>query len=284
VARLEKIIRVVGDIIINLLMPGLTQIAYGKIKRGIVLYLLFHVVVLASVFIALQPLRPFNIILPIFIFASVYFFIIIDGLLCAMKPENKLNMQPVLSVVLVVGLLIIDSSFVETMIKKLVKENIAEAFHIPAVAMYPSLMPGDFILVSKLPNNREPNREDIVVFHSPSDAHRTLIKRVVGLSGESIEVKDNNLYISNIKQLEDYAADSLPVDSPEKEAPKNFGPATARENSFFVLSDNRNYGQDGRSWGFLDKDEIIGKAATIYWSWDKETHSIRWDRIGKAIK
>jgi signal peptidase I len=284
VETLKKIFRVVVDVILNLLMPGLTQMVYGKITRGIVLYMLFHVALLVSVFIALAPLQPFNIILPIIIFASAYLFIIIDGLLCAKKPGRQFNLQPILSVALVIGLIILDSSFIETTIKKLVKENIAEAFHIPAGAMYPSLLPGDFILVNKLPNNREPKRGDIVVFHSPSDVHRTLIKRVVGLTGENIEVKDNNLYISNAKQLENYATTSLPVDAPEKEAPKNFGPATAREGSFFVLSDNRNYGQDGRSWGFLDKDEIIGKATTIYWSWDRENHSIRWDRIGKTIK
>ncbi len=281
---LKKIFRVVTDVILNLLMPGLIQIGYGRIKRGIVLYLLFHFVLLASVFITLQPIQPFNVILPVIIFVSLYLFIIIDGLLSAKKPEKKLNLQPLLSAALFVGLIIIDSTVVEKAIKNLVRENIAEAFHIPASAMYPSLLPGDFILVDKSPTNREPKRGDIVVFHSPSDLHRTFIRRVVGLTGETIEVKDSILYINNAKQVEHYSTTSIPLNSPEKEAPKNFGPAKTREGSFFVLSDNRNYGQDGRSWGFLDKDEIIGKATTIYWSWDKETHSIRWDRIGKPIK
>lgn len=265
------------------MMPGLAQICYGKIKRGIIFYLLLQIMLLASIFIVMQPLQPLNIIIPIIIFLSIYTFAIVDSIVIRKNPENRLKMDTI-GITLLVGLFFAVSTFIEPVINKTIRENIVEAFHIPAVAMYPSLLPGDFILVNKLPNNREPKRGDIVVFHSPSDAHRTLIKRVVGLSGENIEVKDNNLYINNAKQLEDYTAASLPVGSPEKEAPRNFGPATAHAGSFFVLSDNRNYDQDGRSWGFLDKDEIIGKAATIYWSRDKETHRIRWDRIGKAIK
>ncbi len=265
------------------MMPGLAQMCYGKIKRGIIFYLLLQILLFASVFIVLQPLQPLNIIIPIIIFLSMYMFVIVDSFVIRNNPKNRFKMDP-MGIALLVGLFIAVSTFIEPVIKKAIRENITEAFHIPAAAMYPSLLPGDFILVNKLPNDREPKRGDIVVFHSPSDAHRTLIKRVVGLSGESIEVKDNALYINNTKQSEDYAAATLPADSPETVAPKNFGPATAREGFFFVLSDNRNYGQDGRSWGFLDKDEITGKATTIYWSWDKETHSIRWDRIGKSIK
>lgn len=264
-------------------MPGLAQISYGKFKRGIILYLLVHILLLVAVLIVLQPVQPFNVIIPIVIFISVYLFVIVDSLMVRKNQENRLKMQP-MAIALLVGLFIADSSFIGPTIKKTIRENIAEAFQIPAVAMSPSLLPGDYILISKLPTSREPKRGDIVVFHSPSDPSRTLIKRVVGLSGDNIEVKDNILYINNAKQIETYATASLRVDSPEKEAPKNFGPAIPREGSFFVLSDNRKYGQDGRSWGFLDRDEVIGKAATIYWSWDKETHTIRWDRIGKVIK
>jgi signal peptidase I len=280
----RKIFNVAGAIVLSLLMPGLSQISSGKIKRGIIIYLLSQALFLLAVYICILPFPSFNIILPLVIIAVVYVVVTRDAIILAKDPDNDLKMQPLLSSALLVGILIVNTSFLKPMIKKIINEHLVEAFHIPSAAMSPSLLPGDYILASKLPNSAEPKRGDIVVFHSPTDPSRRLIKRVVGLGGELIEVKEDKLYSNNSEQEEKYVGSVL-QDDPSLNAPPNkFGPATAPAGSVFVLNDNRKFGSDSRSWGFIEENQIIGRAATIYWSWDKETRSIRWDRIGKAIK
>lgn len=280
----RKIFNVAGAIVLSLLMPGLSQISSGKIKRGFVLYLLSQALFLLAVYICLLPFQPFNIILPLVIIVVVYVIVTRDAIILAKNPINSLKMQPLLSGALLVGILIVNTSLLKPMIKKTINEHLVEAFHIPSASMSPSLLPGDYILASKLPNNTDPKRGDIVVFHSPSDPTRRLVKRVAGLGGELIEVKENKLYINNTEQKENYVGDALQDEPSSPTPPNKFGPATAPAGSIFVLNDNRKFGSDSRSWGFLEENQIIGRAATIYWSWDKETRSVRWDRIGKTTK
>ena len=262
-------------------MPGLSQFFDGKVKRGIILYLISQILILLAVLILVQPIQPFNIILPVIIIVSVYLFVIVDSVTCAKYPDTSLKTHLILVGII---LFIINTSFIQPTIGRTIGENIVEPFQIPSVSMNPSLLIGDFIFASKLPHNREPKRGDIVVFYSPTDPSRRFIRRVVGLSGDVIEVKDNNLYVNSIKQKEDFLIEpSVEGSDITNEAPKSFGPAVAPEGSIFVLSDNRKYGSDSRSWGFLDKNQIIGKASIIYWSWDKDDRRIRWDRIGKSI-
>jgi signal peptidase I len=284
VEKSRKIFNVAGAIVLSLLMPGLSQISSGKIKRGIVLYLVSQALFLLAVYICILPFPSFNIILPLVIIVFVYVFVTRDAIILARNPDSGLKMQPLLSGALLVGILIVNTSLLKPMIKTIINEHLVEAFHIPSASMSPLLLPGDYILASKLPNSTEPKRGDIVVFHSPTDPSRRLIKRVVGLGGELIEVKENKLYTNNSEQEEKYVGSALPDDPSLTAPPNKFGPASAPAGSVFVLNDNRKFGSDSRSWGFIEENQIIGRAATIYWSWDKETRSVRWDRIGKAIK
>jgi signal peptidase I len=177
-----------------------------------------------------------------------------------------------------------------------IRTFVVQAFKIPSGSMIPTLNIGDHILVNKfiygvrLPFTdvtlipiREPHRGDIIVFRFPKDESKDFIKRVVGVPGDTIEVKNKELYLNGQKQDESYAIheDNNPAHSvPERD---NFGPVSVPKDSYFVMGDNRDHSLDSRFWGFVDFSKIKGQAFIIYWSWDSEANWVRWNRIGKLI-
>ncbi len=187
----------------------------------------------------------------------------------------------------------------------LIRTFIIQAFKIPSGSMKNTLLVGDHILVSKfsygvhIPNEIPfsgyklfdditlfqgvPERNDIIVFKYPKNEKRDFIKRVIGLPGETIELRRQKVYINN-KLLEEPFAKHT-------ELPGNFlvprddlGPLRVPEGHVFVMGDNRENSQDGRYWGFLDVRKIRGKAQMIYWSWNNEENWIRFGRLGDLIE
>ncbi|MHB1127913.1 MAG: signal peptidase I [Bacillota bacterium] len=131
-------------------------------------------------------------------------------------------------------------------------------FFIPSGSMEPTLMIGDRIIVNKFVYRfNEPQRGDIIVFKFPLDPRRDFIKRVIGLSGETVEISANQLLINNEIVPEPYLPQGLEFD--------NFGPVEVPEGRLLVLGDNRNSSQDSRVWGSLPEENIIGKAIFIFW-------------------
>jgi signal peptidase I len=178
-----------------------------------------------------------------------------------------------------------------------VRTFIIQAYKIPSGSMKPTLLIGDHLLVTKfnygvkLPLLRsmliplgEPKRGDIVVFIYPEDRSKDFIKRMVGLPGDTIEVRDKKVFINNLPWNDPYGrhVDSLMI--PGAVQPRdNFGPVTVPAGSFFVMGDNRDESYDSRFWGFVKQQDILGKALIIYWSWNSEESGVRWSRIGKIL-
>ncbi len=140
----------------------------------------------------------------------------------------------------------------------LVKSFIVHPFWIPTGSMEPTLMPQDRVMVNKfIYRFTSPKRGDIVVFIPPGDSGKDYIKRVIALPGETIEVKEGQVYINGRPLKEPYV-----INEPDK---SNYGPLKVPEGHVFVMGDNRPNSADSRYFGPLPIDKIVGKAFLIYW-------------------
>lgn len=136
-------------------------------------------------------------------------------------------------------------------------------------SMVPNFQSGEYVLSDKISYKfRDPERGEVIVFHAPPAAHCPegtgcdFIKRVMGLPGETIEVKDNHIWVNGTPYNEPYLPsdfDILPGDATRGKS------ITLGPNEFFVSGDNREYSSDSRSWGPITKDEIVGRAVLRYW-------------------
>ncbi len=131
-------------------------------------------------------------------------------------------------------------------------------------SMDPTLQDHEGIVLNKLARTDTLQRGDIVVFHFPGDPKRNFIKRVTGLPGEAIQVKNGNLYVNNVALEESY----LPTDVQTTITDNDFvttTPVTVPESSYFLSGDNREKSNDSRAFGFVDQRFIIGTAMFSVW-------------------
>jgi len=142
----------------------------------------------------------------------------------------------------------------------ILRSFVIEGRIIPSESMVPTLKVGDRVMVNKfIYYFKEPQRGDVIVFHPPEvlNSKDDYIKRVIGLPGEKVEMKDNKVYIDGKPLVEPYLAE--PVNY-------TFGPVVVPEDSLLVLGDNRNNSFDSHMWNaWLSRDQIKGKAFVIYW-------------------
>jgi len=178
-----------------------------------------------------------------------------------------------------------------------IRTFVIQAFKIPSGSMLNTLLIGDHILVNKFiygiknPFNgntwipfKKPERGDIIVFKYPINPAQDYIKRVVGVAGDQIEIKNKKVYVNGELQDESYAIflDNK-ILSPGKQSRDNMEKITVPANSLFVMGDNRDNSYDSRFWKFVELKAVKGKAFLFYWSWDKENTSVRWNRIGNLV-
>ena len=185
----------------------------------------------------------------------------------------------------------IEGIITAVLIALLITTFVIKMYKIPSRSMVPTLLVGDQLVVNKfiygikIPYFRntiipitDPQRGDIVVFIYPNDRSLDFIKRVIGIGGDTIEIKDKNIFI-NGKLLDDKNG----IYSETVEQRHDFGPITVPAGSLFVLGDNRDESMDSRFWGFVDLKDVQGKAFIIYWSWNPEERNIRWQRLGNLL-
>lgn len=200
----------------------------------------------------------------------------------------------------------VEAILIALLLALFIRTFIVQAFKIPSGSMLPTLQIGDHILVSKfsyalknpftsspLISFSEPERRDIIVFKYPVKKEIDYIKRVIGVSGDRIEIKNKNVFVNgelfDVEQAIHLDNSIKPLNQSSRD---NYGPITVPPQSVFVMGDNRDNSHDSRFWGFVDYNAIRGKAFIIYWSWDiqhspfslKRLQSIRWNRLGDTIK
>lgn len=136
-------------------------------------------------------------------------------------------------------------------------------------SMIPNFESGDYVLTDKISYRLgEPQRGDVVVFHAPSSAHCPqgtgcdFIKRVVGLPGELVEIKDSQIFVNSKPLGEVYIPDEFQTEAGSFTRNKS---VSLGDNQYFVAGDNRPHSSDSRVWGPIDKSMIVGKAFFRYW-------------------
>ncbi|HEU4566111.1 MAG TPA: signal peptidase I [Gemmatimonadaceae bacterium] len=222
-----------------------------------------------------------------------------------------------------------------------IRTFLIEAYRIPSGSMEPTLLVGDFLFVNKLaygphipftdynlPGYATPRRGDVVIYESPSQANLpveyqladltpTVVKRIVGLAGDTLYMRDGLLYVNGIAQRQGYGVGEKPegwVDAPDPSfewqkrvglrrsrfgaAPAqpthdNWGPFVVPADHFFSMGDNRYNSIDARYYGFVPRENIRGRPLFVYYSHDCAESgtvplcfvtTVRWDRIGHRIR
>lgn len=144
---------------------------------------------------------------------------------------------------------------------------ISARVRVDGLSMNPTLQHGEYVLVSRLAyKTGTPERGDIIVFSYPIDQKQDLIKRVIGLPGETVTIRNSEVLINGEKLKETYIA----------QPPIYSGEWTVGEGQLFVLGDNRNDSKDSHQWGLLPIENVIGKALLIYWpppEWNLINHT-----------
>ena len=210
---------------------------------------------------------------------------------------------------------------------------LVEAFKIPTGSMERTLLVGDFLLVNKavygaeipfvrrrLPAIENPRRGDVIVFEFPDTIphdrseynSRFFVKRLIGLPGDTLEMRDGQLYLNGVAQGERYVtrtdpdadfsgqdfdwqrtylvrrAEARPGYHPSR---NNWGPLTVPDRKYFVLGDNRDNSYDSRYWGFVPDSLVKGRPLIVYYSYEHDLNrrlpwltSIRWERLGERIR
>ena len=208
-----------------------------------------------------------------------------------------------------------------------------EAYRIPSGSMIPSMLVGDWLFVNKLrygphvpftnvnlPGYAEPQRYDIAVFESPPqvdqpwDPTPTLVKRIVGMPGDTLHMRAARLFVNGVEQRQGYGAASEPGDpnevsplfdwqkpfglaasrfgaAPAQPTHDDWGPLVVPAGHYFMMGDNRYNSKDSRYWGLVPRQNLRGRPLFVYYSWDADADrplpfltAIRWGRIGHWIR
>jgi len=179
----------------------------------------------------------------------------------------------------------------------LIRALFVQAFKIPSSSMEPTLLVGDHILVNKFiygvripftdkrwPRFKDPKVGDVIVFIYPEDRTKDFIKRIVAVGGDTVEIRDKQVFVNGASVVNPHARYSSTAPLPRELSPKdNFGPVQVPPDHLFVMGDNRDFSQDSRFWGFVPVWDVRGEAFLIYYS-ALEFPLVRWHRLFKIIR
>ncbi|HSA77299.1 MAG TPA: signal peptidase I [Nitrospirota bacterium] len=272
-------------VILTLLTKGLGHLYTGEIRRGLALYFLEYLLLLLAVvaFLYFTPSGTFYVLVVLLGFAYTVY-CVVDAILIARRKRLTYTLKKYNKWYVYLSCFLASVLVVQPLVSKTIKSNLVEAFKIPSGAMIPTLLIGDRLLANKLIyKTSDPKRGDIIIFPFPKDPSKNYVKRLIGIEGDIIEIKDKQLYVNGQAQSEPYIRhiDDKIVNDQTRD---NYGPVKVPPGSLFFMGDNRDNSYDSRFFGFVPKDTIKGKAFSFYWSWDSDVHRVRWDRIGKPIQ
>jgi len=283
-------------VILTLITRGLGHLYAGNLKRGLILFFIEACLLIAFAVLALMVATNLTFLVFAGIGSIAYVvFCAVDAALIARRRKEIYELTSYNKWYVYAGYFVVFSVLVSSLISSGVKAYITQAYKIPSGAMMPTLLIGDHLLVNKfiygvgIPfiDINKPERGDVIVFIYPEDESKDYIKRVIGLPGDTISIVNKQIFLNGEKYQDEFGVYNDPkILHPGQfnSNRDNIGPITVPPDSLFVMGDNRDHSADSRFWGFVNINKVRGKAVSLYWSWDHDQRTVRWDRIGKPIQ
>jgi signal peptidase I len=276
-------------VVLSLFSTGLGHVYSGRIVPGLVLFLLS--LLFAPIAVLASWLQASTEVLLVLILSSlgvvaVYLYAACDAYRAARRAGDPYQAREFNTGVVYVLFALVGLTY-PPCVAHYLRANVFEAFFIPTASESPNFLPGDHVLVNKRAyQGRAPDRGDVVVFRSPKDRRQTWIKRVIGLPGDTVEVKEGQVILNGKKlERERVPAELLPFSleegalafeefnsgnrykillGPADKKAEDFPKQTVPDGCCFVLGDNRNLSRDSRNIGFVALGEVLGAVQYIY--------------------
>ncbi len=268
--------------------PGLGQHYAGYLKRGILLYVALIITswLAAIAFMSIQS--RLSVIFLFVPFAGVGL-IAFDAWNCARRQPRDYHLQWFNRPWIYAGVFLTLLFTVNPLMDYLVGRQIVRAFLMNSSSMSPTILDRDIVLVDKL---AFPKRGEIALIKLGKSKPTSgltqiiddqLIKRVIAIPGDTLEVRNDEVWLNGKKIEEPYAHFNGTLRLNSMQA-SNFGPKKVPAKSYFVMGDNRHESIDSRILGFIPEDQIGGTVTKLFWSWNFDEGGIRWDRTAKSLK
>ena len=294
--------------LLSLVLPGLGHLYAGRPRAAGVAFL---VNLISATVVLIAPLflpQPFNVVLAFLGLVVVLIAIPMHAARMAKAAPQPYVLQPYNRWYLYVGVYLVYSLLIGRRAYDYMKAHLVEAFRIPAASMEPTLQVGDYLYVAKWSGARSSLRHGtLVVFESVEEPGLKVVKRIVGLPGDTLAMDEGALYRNGQRLEEPYtirvdpgrnedalqrtkmqswqsrylAAPSTEPYSPDLE---HWGPVVVPVDSLFVLGDNRDASYDSRYYGFIPRSNVLGQPRVVYFSYDGAQSHIRWGRLGRVLQ
>jgi signal peptidase I len=283
--------------IFSFVVPGLGQLYNSEAIKGIVFYLLIFICNFIFLFylgrfsdnpeILTRPLALYLLLVNC-IMVLLYLITIIDAIRSAIKARKGRKIEFYNRWSVYTSILIVFCAHIFLV----PNEDIVKMFKIPSGSMKPTVEIGDHLMCDRMYyRSHNPQRGDVIIFQNTKDENKDYLKRIVGLPGDTIELRQNTLFVNGEAVDEPYAVYNGNGNR-SWSIPRNYGPYFISENEYFVMGDNRDNSRDSRHFDTVKREKILGKAIFVYFSWDMNISgwniparlaSIRFSRIGEIL-
>jgi signal peptidase I len=290
--------RIWVSVVLWIFGPGLPMIYCGRLWQGIIVEAIWAAIYfLLYLLLALIP-EFYMFLVMVFIAISLGVGFLVYNIMLTIK-TNRRKIPRLKRTWSLIILVLVISWFGSSGISFIKDKYLVEAYSMPASSMEDALLVGDHLFATKNIDPDEIQNGDLIVFKYPgdprngySDKGANYIKRLIAMGGQTVEIINKKVLVDGkpfreppTVKFEDIRV--MPFYEDEYEwgfgNRDNMPEITVPPKKIFVMGDNRDNSSDSRYWGFVDVDDVIGKARFIHFSWDSEDNRIRWERLGMRL-
>jgi signal peptidase I len=302
-----------ASVVLSLITPGLGHLYAGAPRAALLVFLLCSVVFAASTAAgALLPWPPFNILLMVVGSVAAIVGAASSAYGFARRAPEDYRLRRSNRWYIYVALVLVAAYGIRPVYTAVQRRYLAQAYRMPSSSMEPTICVGDFFFARRFRGAPELlRRQELVVYESMTNPGVSVIKRIVGLPGDTLQMVRHTLLVNGRPQLEPFTQHIDPLTDPSDSSMlwqrrfllgsgdsalydpsrDNWGPIEVPPDAFFVLGDNRDNSYDSRYWGFVSRQHMIGSPARVYFSYDPDSSrllpfftAIRWSRIGQPLR